>query len=108
MIQICLIIRPYLFSLMLFLAIIGLFITQWFYKQLMNKYPVVYKQLGEPTLFVNHSIKNDILMYKFIWKKKYLAIGDPYLSKVCNFLFVYGLVFWVLFILLLIITIICW
>lgn len=107
MIQICQLIRPPIFILVMFLAIAGLTMNWRFYKLLKSKYPDIYKALGEPTLFINYSIKNAFLINRFIWKRKYLEVGDSILIKRCDFLFIYGIVFWILLIVLFVLTIIC-
>lgn len=98
---------PIFIILVMLMALFGVWFYWHFYKLLKTAYPNIYQSLGKPELMSLSAVKNDWLMYKFIWGKKYLTLGDKKLIKQCNFLYVYGIVFWVLLIILIALTIAC-
>lgn len=104
---ICKLLTPYIFGLLMFLALGGLLLNRHFYRRLKANYPDTYKSLGEPTLFFNHSIKNSILVNKFIWKRQYLNLSDKGFKKFCNFLLIYGIAIWIVFIILFVVMFFC-
>lgn len=105
--DICKLLMPYVFVLLMVLAFGGLLINKYFYKRLKIDYPDVYKLLGEPSLFLNHSIKNSILVNKFIWKRQYLNLSGERFKKFCDFLLIYGIVIWIVLLTLVITMIFC-
>ncbi len=41
-------------------------------------------RLGEPSLFLNNSIRNNQRCLRFLLRREYLPIGDPALTALCD------------------------
>ena len=52
-----------------------------FLRRIMAKHNQVWVRLGKPTQFINNSIKNNILMFKFLNRKEFLRLDDLELTK---------------------------
>ena len=54
-----------------------------------------WRSLGEPTLFMKNNIYNNILVIKWLVKKKYLNLNDPVIigyARTCRLLLIVGVV----------------
>lgn len=103
----CKLLMPYVFGLLICLALVGLLINRYFYKKLKTEYPEIYESLGKPSVFLNNSIKNSLLVNKFILLRKYKNLPDKKFKTFCDFKIVYGFLIWAVFIILLIMTFFC-
>ena len=104
---ICKLLTPYIFGLLMFLVLGGLLLNRYFYKRLKTDYQDIYKSLGEPSAFFNNSIKNSILVNKFIWKRQYLNLSDKGFKKFCDFLLIYGIVIWIVLLIFVVMMFFC-
>jgi hypothetical protein len=55
---------------------------------LRNDHPAVYSAIGHPTLFLNNSLANGFLMFKFVFGGE-RAINDHRVRKLCRILRVF-------------------
>jgi len=102
---ICVLAMPYLFILLILLALGGILINRSLYGKLKSTHPDVYKTLGEPTIFLNNSIKNSLLVNKFIWKRQYLKLRDKKTVRFCDLVLIYSIVIWIMLIVFIAVTI---
>jgi nitrate reductase gamma subunit len=107
-VEICKLLIPYVFGFLMLLALGGLLLNRYLYKTLKTNYPDIYKSLGEPSVFLNNSIRNSILVNKFIWKRKYVNLPNKDFKKFCDFLFVYGIGCWMVFAIFFIMMVFGW
>ncbi|RJQ49598.1 MAG: hypothetical protein C4538_02015 [Nitrospiraceae bacterium] len=92
------IIFPTIFLTIVIAGIVGLIITHKFFLILKEKHLETWNELGKPTLFFNNSIKNNLLVVKFLKTKKYLELHDSLLTKKSQLLWKYYIVYLILFI----------
>jgi hypothetical protein len=83
-------------GILIALFLIGMFLVNRVYKNLKSHHLATYKALGAPTLFLNHSMKSDALMIKFLLKRKYLLLNDKKLKRTCDILLLHMIIAWVL------------
>ena len=72
--------------------VLGVMILVWFrqlsklFAYLRENHPQEYKEIGEPTLIMNNSPRNNIALLRFIQGKRPSDLGDEHLEKWCRFL----------------------
>ncbi len=85
----------------LFLSVFAwFFLVSRLYKILASNHPIIYKDLGEPTLFWNNSPKTASLLMMFIFKKQYLGNNDSKLEKLGSKMFAFFIMYTLLFVFL--------
>lgn len=52
--------------------------------KLKREHPIAYRELGEPSLFLNNSISNSVRTIKFIVLGKYKSLQDPEFSSLAT------------------------
>ena len=85
------------FGILFLIAIIHLFLMKHFFSLLKKRHPKKYKELGEPTVYFNSSMKNQILVFMFFVKRDYIKLNDSKIKNLCIFLTIYYLIFIILF-----------
>lgn len=70
-----------LFVLNFIVTIVYMIYFRNFLKLLKSKYPIKFKELGEPTLIMNNSPNNSIRTIKFLFSKDKLILEDSELLK---------------------------
>jgi len=71
---------------------LGVMVLVWFFQlskmftYLRENHLQEYREMGEPTLFLNNTIKNNIAFLRFIRGSKPSELNDDYLVKKCHFL----------------------
>lgn len=88
----------YLFTTILIMAIIGFITVDYLFKLIKKNYPAKYKELGEPSLFYNNSIKNNLLFFKFIFFGDYKNLDNRRINSISNFLRIFFVIYSLLFI----------
>jgi hypothetical protein len=71
-----------------FAVIITIWLVQmWFIydflRSLRLKFPQQWEQLGKPTLVFNNSLSNNWAVYRFLWRRDYIALGDEAFTRRC-------------------------
>ncbi|MCZ0867259.1 hypothetical protein O0V09_18840 [Dasania sp. GY-19] len=82
------------FGLLAFIALptLGVMVLVWFrqitklFDYLKNNYPAEYKSIGEPSLIMNNTPKNNIAFLRFIQGSRPAELGDEKLINWCKFL----------------------
>lgn len=46
------------------------------FRKLEGKHVAVYESLGSPSLFLNNSIQNNVLVLRWLWRKEFEGLGD--------------------------------
>ncbi len=87
-----------LFSILMVAAIIGFVLHNRFLQMLRANHIETWLRLGSPTLFLNNSIKNGLEVQQFLWKREYLDLNDPDVTKLCSFLRIYSIAYIIFFI----------
>ncbi len=68
-------------------VLVGISTGFWFYlcakmhKLLRGHHPVVYEELGRPTLFLNNSIRSGALFTRFLFTRRWAKLGDPTIER---------------------------
>lgn len=65
--------------------------------RLERKHPEKYEEMGKPSLFWNNSMKTGYATLKFIGRREHKVLGNPGLSRLCDFALVFFAVYLVLF-----------
>lgn len=71
--------------LLIFLLLLFVYISYLYfkiYKTLKDEYLDIWLQLDKPTLFIGNSIRNSILVSRFIKSKAYLELNNIRLNKI--------------------------
>jgi hypothetical protein len=92
--------RPILFVVMFVLILVWFGLITKLFQMLRINHPEKYKAMGEPTLIMNNSLRNNIAFMRFLFCREDRSLGDPKLSKLTAFMFYFALVYLLLFIFL--------
>ncbi len=49
-----------------------------------TNHTVTWQQLGKPSLFLNNSPRNSLLVVRFLWDKQYLSLQDAELTHLAS------------------------
>jgi|GEM_PF-3377683 hypothetical protein len=88
---------PIAFGVLAVFACVGFFLNYRFLAYVREKYPDRWNELGSPSVLMPNSVKINLAVMSFLWRGKYLEIGDGYLTKLCGWLRVFSLAYLVLF-----------
>ena len=64
---------------------VGFGLVASLYNRLERDHPDKYRELGEPTLFGNRSLRTNFAFLKFIFRREDRALRDPWLSRLTVF-----------------------
>ena len=67
------------------------------FKKLKLEHPEKYKEMGEPNLFLNNSMKTSWSTLKFLFKREHKGLNDNSLSLLSDFMLVFFAIYTVLF-----------
>lgn len=67
------------------------------FRLLRSDHPNAYEALGSPSLFYNNSIRHSWLGLKFLFSGAYRELDDRRVTKICNFMRVFFVVYTILF-----------
>jgi len=88
--------------------VLGVMVLIWFrqlsklFVYLRENHPKEYKDIGEPTLILNNTPKNNIALLRFIQGRRPSELGDEHLAQWCQFLTRFFYAYAALFILLIV------
>ena len=88
---------PIIFGAMMFMVLIWFVLLKIIFSKLERSHPEKYKQMGEPSLFMNNSMKTGLATLKFIGKREHNQLNDPALSKLSDFALVFFIIYTVIF-----------
>lgn len=88
---------PIIFGSMMFMVLIWFVLLKIIFTKLEREHPEKYKQMGEPSLFFNNSLKTGLVTLKFIGKREHNNLNDPALSKLSDFALVFFVIYAVIF-----------
>ena len=73
-----------LFAFLLVLTILGAIAGSRLLNVLRQDHPDVWMKLGSPTLLMNNSIRNNLLVNAFLRKREYLSLDNENLTHACK------------------------
>jgi len=85
------------FGVLMAMVLIWFVLLKAIFIQLERKHPEKYEEMGKPSLFWNNSIKTGYATLKFIGRREHKDLGNPKLSKLCDFSAGFFVVYLVLF-----------
>jgi len=77
---------PYLFAILMLLAMVGFFFTYKMCRHLEVNHPKLYDQLGRPSLFMNNTPKSNFSFWSYVLGRKFNIIDDRKLNSLGNLL----------------------
>jgi hypothetical protein len=86
------------FGLVVVLFFVQLFLSARLLALLRSQHPKLWRDLGEPTLILGTSIRNDLRLQRFLRRREYDALGDPALSKLATSVRTISLIYSILFV----------
>ncbi len=92
----------YLVIILFGFIVAGLSIQKTLFVYLRNKHPQTWKDIGAHSMLVSKSIKNELSLTKFLWRKGYLKLKDPIINRIMYIFLGYLVIFFIAFVLLLI------
>jgi hypothetical protein len=69
------------FGILVVCVPVGFGLAAWLYSRLERDHPDKYRDMGEPTLFANRSVRTNLALLKFVFRREDLALNDPVLSR---------------------------
>ena len=69
----------------------------WVFRRLEHQHPEKYTDMGRPSLFLRNNIQNNWLFLRFLWKSEFDSLSDSSLSRACNFMKIFFVVYCLLF-----------
>jgi hypothetical protein len=84
---------PFMFAVISVAAIGGFILYHGFLTYLKLNHSEKWKELGSPTLFVNNSMKTNLIIFSFLKNKEYLKMNDFSLIKISRRLWNYGIIY---------------
>ena len=82
-----------MFVVLGFMVFIWFGLCIWVFRRLESQHPQKYVDLGSPSLFLRINIQNDWRFLRFLWKSEYNSLNDPSLSRTCNFMKIFFVVY---------------
>ena len=70
------------FGILVVCVPVGFGLAAWLLRRLERGHPDKYRQMGEPTLFANRSVRTTLALLKFVFRREDRALNDPALSRV--------------------------
>jgi len=86
-----------LFTILMTMVFIWFGLCIWVFRRLENRHHKKYIELGKPSLFLRNNIQNNLFFIRFLWQTEYSALDDPSLSKTCNFMKIFFIVYCLVF-----------
>lgn len=88
---------PIVFGAMMFMVLIWFILLKIIFTKLEREHPEKYKQMGEPSLFWNNSMKTGLATLEFIGKREHKDLNNTALSKLSDFALVFFVIYTVIF-----------
>ena len=86
-----------LFPVLLIMVLVWFVMIRRLFGRLEKHHREKYEAMGRPSLFLRNSISGGWATLKFLVAREHIALGDPQLSKLSDFMLAYLLVYLVLF-----------
>jgi hypothetical protein len=86
-----------LFTILMAMVFIWFGLCIWVFRRLENRHHEKYIELGKPSLFLRNNIQNNWFFIRFLWRAEYSTLNDPSLSKTCNFMKIFFIIYSLLF-----------
>ena len=93
---------PIIFGILVFTAIFGIVLNYKFLSLLKERHFEKWKELGSPSLGMNNSIKNNVVILAFLKNKEYIKINDSELTKSAKILWNYSIFYLIFFVVVII------
>jgi hypothetical protein len=90
--------RAMLFTFLMVSALGGLALSVYLQHVLRRHHEQTWIALGRPSLVLNNTITNGFAVLRFLWRKDYLELDDPRLTRLCTFILFYQVGYVALFI----------
>jgi hypothetical protein len=88
---------PIAFGTLMVMVLVWFFLLKVIFKKLEREHPEKYKQMGEPGLIWNNSMKTGFATLKFIGLREHTDLNNPALSKLSDFALVFFVVYTLIF-----------
>jgi hypothetical protein len=96
-VQIFPIIFSSIFTTLFVMVLIWFWLTHKLFKMLSASHPSLYKEMGEPSLFMNNTPGTVMALFKFLFGRRYLGTGNKALEKHGGTMFAFAIVYIALF-----------
>jgi hypothetical protein len=73
-----------LFAFLFVGTILYLALVRKLLNRLETNHPATWQELGVPSLFLNNTRINNLLVLRFLWKGQYLSLQDPALTQLAS------------------------
>ena len=73
---------PVLFGMVL----VWFVLIKMLFNRLERAHPQKYESMGRPSLFLRNNIESGLATMKFLFAREHRKMGDGYLSKLCDFM----------------------
>lgn len=80
---------PIVFAAGFVMVIIWLGCCVKLFSLLKARQPEKYKEMGEPSLIMNNSLRNNIAFMRFLFRREDRSLGDPGITRFTGFMFYY-------------------
>jgi hypothetical protein len=88
---------PLLFGILLTMVLVWFGLLARLFRTLRADHPATYERLGSPTLIYNNSLKNNWLLFRFLYRNEFNVLGDMSLGRFCRWLKIFLAGYLVLF-----------
>jgi hypothetical protein len=72
-------------------------VVSWLFRRLRSHHPLAYERIGSPSLIWNNSMRNQWLLWTFLWSSRSRELGDSAVVNVVRFMRIFFVCFVVLF-----------
>jgi hypothetical protein len=91
----------FLFTVLAASCIAGLTAMHFFLRYLRLNHSATWQHLGSPSLVMNNNIGNNLTVLRWLWKREYLELEDPRLTRFAQSIIVFQVFYLVLFVVVL-------
>lgn len=78
---------PIVFAACFVMVIIWLGCCVRLFSLIKTRHPDKYKEMGEPSLIMNNSLRNNLAFMRFLFRREDRALGDPVVTRITGFMF---------------------
>jgi hypothetical protein len=71
-----------LLALLMVMAVTWLVILSWLFGRLRTRHPSTYESIGSPSIFWNNSVRNNWLLWKFLWSSHSRKVDDSAIARI--------------------------
>ena len=75
---------PVFLGLMLAAALAWIFLSNRLFAELRKGYPELYEALGSPNLFMRRSLAANFKVFRFLFKKNFMALENKAVNSLCR------------------------